>query len=283
MCTGLLHAWTDWAVIRISYKDFSAGTHDVTGLHGRAERCAHGVTVYLIPGLTVCQRKAVIRRLRQEAGRGCGPELPLSQLAIALGLDRVRTAAGIARAIIRLHPVATLVPGAFVVAMMTLFVFAAADRADYASASSTPQEATAAGGISAQAAGQQLVRARVAALAAAAVAVTAVAGTACPGAAAAAGTGSGPRLAGRNHPAGRVPGPARPGAAQACLLTATSQQRGCPVTSLPAVPARPRHCRPPEDLPRSRNCPATCWTDCYRPGKTRGAALKGSAGFGDTA
>jgi hypothetical protein len=115
-------------VIRIRYKDFSAGTHEVAGLHGRVEPCASGVTVCLLPGLTARQRRSVIRRLRQEAGRGFGPPLPGPQLAIALGLDRVGTAARIIRAIVRLHPAVTLVPGALVVAMMTVFVIAAGDR-----------------------------------------------------------------------------------------------------------------------------------------------------------
>jgi hypothetical protein len=115
-------------VIRIRYKDFSAGTHDVAGLQGRTERCARGVAVYLLPGLTTWQRRAVIRRLRQEASRGFGPPLPLPQLTIALGLDRVRTAARIVRAIVRLHPAVTLVPSAFVVAMMALFVIASGGR-----------------------------------------------------------------------------------------------------------------------------------------------------------
>jgi hypothetical protein len=84
--------------------------------------------VYLLPGLTTWQRRAVIRRLRQEASRGFGPPMPLPQLAIALGLDRVRTAARIVKAIARLHPVVTLVPSAFVVVMMALFVIAAGDR-----------------------------------------------------------------------------------------------------------------------------------------------------------
>jgi hypothetical protein len=98
----------------------------VTGLHGRAERGARGVNVYLVPGLTTGQRRAVIRRLRQEASRGFGPPLPVPQLAVALAADRVRTAAGIARAIVRLHPAVALVPSGFVAAMMALFVVASA-------------------------------------------------------------------------------------------------------------------------------------------------------------
>jgi hypothetical protein len=115
-------------MIRICYKDFSAGTHHMAGLHGRVERCARGVTIYLLPGLTSGQRKAVIRRLRQEASRGLGPPLPRPRLAIALGWDRLRSAAGLVWAIVRLHPAVTLVPSAIVVAMATLFILASANR-----------------------------------------------------------------------------------------------------------------------------------------------------------
>ena len=139
-------------MIRIRYDDFSAGTHDGTWLHGRAERGARGVTVYLLPGLTTGQRRAVIRRLRQEASRGFGPPLPQPQLAIALGLDRVRTAARVAGAIIRLHPAGTLVPGACVAVMMALFVVASAGGPGVAS--KTPgglAQAASIGGSAAQA------------------------------------------------------------------------------------------------------------------------------------
>jgi hypothetical protein len=120
-------------VIRIRYEDFSAGTHDPAGLHGRAEACVRAVTVYLLPGLTVWQRRAVIRRLRQEASRGFGPPLPQPQLALALGFDRVRAATRIVTALVRLHPAVTIVPSALVVAMMTLFVVAAGERPGIAS------------------------------------------------------------------------------------------------------------------------------------------------------
>ena len=101
----------------------------MAGMYGMAERRPRGVTVYLLPGLAVCQRRAVIRRLRQEASRGFGPPLPQPQLAIALGLDRVRTTARTVKAVVRLHPAVTLLPGAFAVAIMMLFVIAASDRA----------------------------------------------------------------------------------------------------------------------------------------------------------
>jgi hypothetical protein len=118
----------DNAVIRIRYRDFSAGTHTFTAFHGVARWGARGVTVYLVPGLTVRERKAVLRRLRQEASRGFGPPLPLLALVFALCADRVRTTAGTGAALVRLHPAVTLLPGALVAAVMTLFVFACAGR-----------------------------------------------------------------------------------------------------------------------------------------------------------
>jgi hypothetical protein len=123
---GAGHARTDCAVIRIRYKDISTGTDQATWLHGRTEDDARGVIVYLVPGLTSGQRRAVIRRLRQEASRGFGPALPLPQLTIGLALDRVRTAARIAAAIIRLHPAVTLLPSALVAGVLTLLVLASA-------------------------------------------------------------------------------------------------------------------------------------------------------------
>jgi hypothetical protein len=108
----------DQAVIRIRYKDLPPG------LHGKAEHCARGVTVYLLPGLTGRQRKAALRRLRQEASRGCGPALPLPQLTVALGLDRVLSAFRHTAAVVRLHPAGSLLPTALAGVLMTLFVLA---------------------------------------------------------------------------------------------------------------------------------------------------------------
>ncbi|HTR94160.1 MAG TPA: hypothetical protein VMI73_20690 [Trebonia sp.] len=93
-----------------------------------ARHRAGGVTVYLVPGLTVRERKAVLRRLRQEGSRGFGPPLPLLALALGLCADKLRTTAGTGAALIRLHPAVTLLPGLFVAAVMTLFVFASAGR-----------------------------------------------------------------------------------------------------------------------------------------------------------
>jgi len=98
----------------------------VTGFHGRAELCGHGVTVYLLPGMTRWQRNAVLRRLRMEASRGYGPALPLPQLVFALAVDRVRTALRITAGAVRLHPSRTLLPSAAAVLLMAFFVLASA-------------------------------------------------------------------------------------------------------------------------------------------------------------
>jgi hypothetical protein len=95
-------------------------------LYGTAKRCPQGVTIYLVPGLTGRQRKAVIRRLRQEASRGCGPELPLPGLLVALAADRVRVSVRLTAAAVRLHPAATLLPAGLVAIGMMMLVLTSA-------------------------------------------------------------------------------------------------------------------------------------------------------------
>ena len=127
-------------MIRVRYQDISAGSHHGTGLYGTAlygmaKRCPRGVTIYLVPGLTGRQRKAVIRRLRQEASRGCGPELPLPGLLVALAADRVWVAVKLTATAVRLHPATTLVPtGLVAIGMMMLVLTSAGVRPELAGA-----------------------------------------------------------------------------------------------------------------------------------------------------
>ena len=122
-------------MIRVRYQDISSGSHHGTGLYGTAKRCPQGVTIYLVPGLTGRQRKAVIRRLRQEASRGCGPELPLTELVVALAADRVREAVKLTAAAVRLHPATTLLPTSLVaIGMMMLVLTSAGVRPELAAA-----------------------------------------------------------------------------------------------------------------------------------------------------
>jgi hypothetical protein len=94
-------------MIKIRYRDPNELS---PGLHAAAERHGRSTTVYLLPGLSVAQRRAALRRLRISARRGQGPRLPAAQLALALAADRVRTSVGRAGAVFRLHPAGSTVP-----------------------------------------------------------------------------------------------------------------------------------------------------------------------------
>jgi hypothetical protein len=94
-------------MINIRYRDPNELS---PGLHAAAERHGRTTTVYLLSGLNVAQRRAVLRRLRISARRGYGPRLPAPQLALALLADRIRTTLGRAGAVFRLHPAGSTVP-----------------------------------------------------------------------------------------------------------------------------------------------------------------------------
>jgi hypothetical protein len=123
------------AVIHIRYKDFWSEKDILPGLHGNAVRRGSRVTVYLQPGLTGRQRAAVFRRLRQEASRGCGPELPLVRLVMAVAADRMRTGTRVVGGAVRLHPGVTLLPSVLAVLVMTMFVLTSAGEPPAATAS----------------------------------------------------------------------------------------------------------------------------------------------------
>jgi len=85
--------------------------HDLSpGLNATAQCNGRGTVVYLVPALTRDERRAALRRLRMASRIGAGPELPAAQLAFALLADRIRTVAGRAGAIFRLHPAASALP-----------------------------------------------------------------------------------------------------------------------------------------------------------------------------
>jgi hypothetical protein len=103
-------------VISIRYRDLSSG------VHARAENAGRSTTIYLQPGLTGAQRRAALRRLRQEARMGCGPALPCARLGVAHATDWFRRGARQLIAIVRLHPVGTLLPSLLIIAMAGLFL-----------------------------------------------------------------------------------------------------------------------------------------------------------------
>jgi hypothetical protein len=114
--------WTR-AVIRIQYRDLPSG------VHARAARAGRSTTIYLRPGLTGAQRKAALRRLRQEARMRCGPSLPRGPLAVARGADWAERAVRQLAAIVRLHPVGILVSAVLLTVMAALLLHASAQAA----------------------------------------------------------------------------------------------------------------------------------------------------------
>jgi hypothetical protein len=105
-------------MIKIVYGDLTAG------LNGDAVHRGSDVAVVLVQGLTYQQRKAVLRRLRQAAGRGQKPPLPLGPLTFALAADLLRRWTGNLTAIIRLHPAGSLVPSFGAAALIVAFLMA---------------------------------------------------------------------------------------------------------------------------------------------------------------
>lgn len=112
-------------MIYIRYKSLSPGRH------AEAERGARGTVVYLLPGLAPGQRKAALRRLRQEGSRGCGPRLPATELLAALAVDRMLTGLRYVAAAVRVHPGRTLVPALLAGVLLALVatVFGSFDAA----------------------------------------------------------------------------------------------------------------------------------------------------------
>jgi hypothetical protein len=85
-------------VIKIRYADLPGG------LHARAETRGKNTIIYLLPGLTVPQRRSALRRLRGNARMGRGPRLSGSGIARARAADRMRTNVRNAAAALRVHP-----------------------------------------------------------------------------------------------------------------------------------------------------------------------------------
>lgn len=100
-------------MIQIRYADLPEG------LHVQPVARARRTIIYLRHGLTPAQRRASLRRARQSARMGYGPELPWAQVMLALAASRARTTLRDAMAAIRWHPVGALL---LVTALMTMVV-----------------------------------------------------------------------------------------------------------------------------------------------------------------
>jgi hypothetical protein len=91
-------------MVKIRYTDLPAGLHVSAEKHGR-----HTV-IYLLPGLTAAQRRAALIRVRSGARMGHGPRLPAVSMAVALGLDRLRSTVCNGAGAMRAHPLLLLPP-----------------------------------------------------------------------------------------------------------------------------------------------------------------------------
>jgi hypothetical protein len=94
-------------MIKIRYRDANEFS---PGLHATAERHGRIITVYLLSGLTAEERKAAFAGSGCPGVGGCGSQLAAPQLAFALLLDRIKTAAARAGSVFRSHPAGTTGP-----------------------------------------------------------------------------------------------------------------------------------------------------------------------------
>ncbi len=106
-------------MIKIRYRDLSAGLHIVARSEGRR------TIMYMLPGLTPGQRRAAVRRARQSARMGHGPPLPAAGVAFAVAMDQITATARNAAAAVRAHPVGLTVPAAILTSVAVFYVLVA--------------------------------------------------------------------------------------------------------------------------------------------------------------
>jgi hypothetical protein len=102
-------------VVKIRYTELQAGLHVDARTRGR------DTVVYLVPGLTAEQRRVALTRARSLGRLGHGPRLSAASLAMAVGVDRLKTTFSNGAAAVRGHPI-LLIPSVIVMSG-TLFAF----------------------------------------------------------------------------------------------------------------------------------------------------------------
>src|ERR1700761_2059389 len=114
-----IHVVRGWLVIKIVYRDLSPGLHASAQVSGR-----HTI-ISLLPGLTLHQRRAALRRIRHSGRMGHGPRVPAMGLALAVGRDRIKATARTGAAVVRLHPAGSTLPVVLLSAAAVVFVLMA--------------------------------------------------------------------------------------------------------------------------------------------------------------
>ena len=109
-------------MITIRYADLPEG------LHAQAERQGRRTVIYLRPGLTAEQRRRGLRRARQSARMGYGPGLPALGVAQAVARDVIRETAGNLGAVLRRHPLGSILLVAGLATMISCYALFATGR-----------------------------------------------------------------------------------------------------------------------------------------------------------
>jgi hypothetical protein len=100
-------------VVRIRYADLPGG------LHVRAVTRGRDTIIYLLPGLTVMQRRDALRRARSSSRVGQGPRLPAAGVTGAVMADAIRNTVRNTAAAIRGHP-AIFIPQIVIVVLAAI-------------------------------------------------------------------------------------------------------------------------------------------------------------------
>lgn len=106
-------------MIKIRYSELPAG------LHVRVEERGRSTVIYLLPGLTLAQRRAALLRARRSAAMGYGPALPAAGVAAAAARDRIRATIGNGTSAFRAHPI-LLLPMIVVLSATMVYVMTSA-------------------------------------------------------------------------------------------------------------------------------------------------------------
>ena len=106
-------------MIKIRYSELPAGLHVRVEAHGRS------TVIYLLPGLTLAQRRAALLRARRSAGMGYGPRLPVVGVAAAVTRDRIGATLRNGTAAFRAHPI-LLLPMVVVLSAAMVYIMTSA-------------------------------------------------------------------------------------------------------------------------------------------------------------
>jgi hypothetical protein len=102
-------------MVKIRYADLP------DGWYAQARRSGRETVIYLAPGLTAQQRDEALHRLVRASQRGHGPRLQRPAVRLAVARDDLRSMARGAVAVLRCHPVASLLTAGLATAMVVCY------------------------------------------------------------------------------------------------------------------------------------------------------------------